>query len=54
LRDAMSAYRLASDLDRDCNQVREVPGPDIRIAALCADLTLHHDVGLKTFEIAKG
>ena len=29
LRDAMSAYRLASDLDRDCNQVREVPIADI-------------------------
>ena len=33
--------------------VRLVPGPDIRLPALCGDLTFLHDRGLKTYEIAK-
>ena len=33
--------------------VCKVPEPDIRIAALCGGLTLHHDLGLKTFKVAK-
>ena len=30
-----------------------MPGPDIRLPGLCGDLTFHHDLGLKTFEVAK-
>ena len=38
---------------RDWLNVRLVPGPDIRLPALCGDLTFHHDRGLKTYEVAK-
>jgi hypothetical protein len=45
--------RLASALPGARLFQHNLPEPDIRIAALCGGLTLHHDLGLKTFEVAK-
>jgi hypothetical protein len=48
-----SVIPLKADIHQRGLHVRLVPGPDIRLPALCGDLTFHHDRSLKTFEVAK-